>query len=100
MLLPNSLDLLLLEELTLAANSSQPFMQAIVVLKLIHFGYSDNHRDLSQELANFGTASKFSHVQRSTLSFASDVKAGNALCQEFWGVRDVSLRANTIRALS
>ncbi|KAI6040735.1 hypothetical protein EDC04DRAFT_3140090 [Pisolithus marmoratus] len=96
-LLPDSIHLPLLEVLKLTVDDPQPVMRAIVSPKLMCFDYSDYYRDIPHENhGSFGTGSKFSHVQKVTLSFWCSVKNEDAFCREFRGVRHVCMPAQCI----
>ncbi|KAI6144201.1 hypothetical protein BKA82DRAFT_1002668 [Pisolithus tinctorius] len=90
---PDSIHLPLLEVLKLTACNPRPIMRAIVAPKLTCFDYSDSHEP-PYECVNFDTGSKFSHVQRVMFDICcSNVQGYWALCQEFCGARDVTVRS-------
>lgn len=93
---PDSIHLPHLEEFKLAVNNPKPVMRAIVTPKLMCFDY---HQILGFGHVDFGTGSKFSHVQRVTLRLGDASLGSDALCQEFHGVQHVNLHVDTIRAL-
>ncbi|KAI6120685.1 hypothetical protein EDD16DRAFT_829838 [Pisolithus croceorrhizus] len=95
---PDCIHLPLLEVLILAIDNPQRFMQIIVAPKLMCFECSSY--DFQRKLTNFGTGSKFNHVRTFTPNAAGvDAEGGDALCQEFCGVRHVNLHATAILAL-
>ncbi|KAI6157059.1 hypothetical protein BKA82DRAFT_4052262 [Pisolithus tinctorius] len=93
---PDSIHLPHLEEFKLAVNNPKPVMRAIVTPKLMGFDY---HQILGFGHVDFGTGSKFSHVQRVTLRLGGASLGSDALCQEFHGVQHVDLHVDTIYAL-
>ncbi|KAI6109982.1 hypothetical protein F5141DRAFT_1215444 [Pisolithus sp. B1] len=96
--LPDSIHLPLLDALILAINETQPVMKAIVAPKLAHFGFATGpHRG---HLISFGTGSKFNHVQTFNCIDTTYQKIdGDALCQEFCGVRHIGIHPNSINVL-
>ncbi|KAI6144921.1 hypothetical protein BKA82DRAFT_1002669 [Pisolithus tinctorius] len=89
---PDSIHLPLLEVLKLTIGNPRLIMRAIVAPKLGCLDYS-NCGGLGDNRVDFDTGSKFSHVQRVIFNFCrSDMEGYRALCQEFCGARDVTLR--------
>ncbi|KAI6013520.1 hypothetical protein EDC04DRAFT_697198 [Pisolithus marmoratus] len=79
----------LLEVLKLAVGHAQTVMDAIVSPKLLCFDYCAEYRD--DHCISFGTGSKFSHVQEVTVDLRRDAGDADAFCEEFRGVRHVTL---------
>ncbi|KAI5994843.1 hypothetical protein EDD15DRAFT_2431457 [Pisolithus albus] len=93
---PDSIHLPLLDVLTLAIDSPKGVMQAIVAPKLAHFGFSTPVR---WHPLRFGTGSKFNHVQTFNCFDPHQMIDGDALCQEFRGVRHIGIHPNSINVL-
>ncbi|KAI6038495.1 hypothetical protein EDC04DRAFT_2693628 [Pisolithus marmoratus] len=83
--LPDSIHLPRLGVLKLAVTNPRPVLEAIVAPKLFNFDYSPR---LLSKPVDFGTGSKFNHVQRLTFDVpCPNVEGVEALCREFCGVR-------------